>query len=213
MIRRKRITVLGVSLLAALGLMSVSAAGAQAGQWTIDGKAITGGYEPFELQGGPVSITSTGITIPCSEIVGGGYLTTGGVGTSTWITLADCTVEEFEEACLIPENPTFVGESNPTAKLNASGSQLTFSLRGILKMDDGEEECPLISGGERSIEMAGNISANVGSAAVQLGLNFIASWESYFTINAWGGMAELNGETSMFLTGANAGKVLGTTSS
>jgi len=211
MFKRKRATVLGVSLLAALGLMSVSAAGAQAGQWTIDGKALGApGYAYFESEGGPVTITGGGIQIQCAKQRGAGALETSGAGKGT-LTLYGC---EFlgSEWCLIPQE-----EINLAVRMTLSkdGSQVVFvppsATFGSFLAQSIEEQCGLFIGEYKNVSLSGKITASVGSAAVKLPLSTLV--DGYLQVGIVGMQSSsIKSSSSMWLTGANAGKVLGTSS-
>jgi len=205
MIRRKRIAVLGVSMLAALGLMSVSAVGAQAGQWTINGKALGApGYAPFQSKGGPITISSSGVDFACPEMISGGNLLTSGLGTA-YVSLVDCTVAGSEVCDIGPKYTDLKAD----LRLNADGSELTFeNVSGSLTIVSVEEECALIEGESLSVKLSGKITANAGADAVQLPLTFLGAKDN-LSMDWGGGKAEVKGKASMWLTGANVGKLLG----
>jgi len=208
MFKRKRATVLGVSLLAALGLMSVSAAGAQAGQWTMDGKAlIAPAY--VESQGGPVTITGGGIQIACTEQRGYASIQPAGTGSGT-LSLYGCEFPS-SESCVIP--PQIV-RLNATMTLNKDGSQVVFvpasETFGSFFAQDVEGECGLYLG-DQNISLSGKITASLGSAAVKLSSSTLLDGNFHVGI---AGMyySSIKSSSSMWLVGANAGKVLGTSS-
>ena len=228
---RRLLSVLGVSVLAALGLMAVVASGAQAAQWTIGGQTLPElkiEHETFESSGGPITINSEygGVTwISCEAQQGLGVIYDAGY--SKWEDeLSGCRLGGENETCQLSEDDETILIST-TGDLSGDGTYDIFSPQsgGVFTEFTVEsvegEECTLIPVASEShtFELVGQIGGEVGSAGTSLPLSFSAAIEEAtesaqlsegLGIGYYGNIsAYADGGNSMSLTGANAGQPLG----
>jgi len=228
MIRRKRITVLGVSVLAALGLMSVSAAGAQAASWTIDGKTMSElklNSAGVAWSGGPISLSNgVDFQIACASQSGTGQLLSAGTGTAA-VKLSECTLSGVEETCQVKGGAI---QAKAAMTLSTGGTYVVFKPESgayaavTIERVDPWVECPYLTPGfkAQTFTLSGDFAGEVGSDAVTLPIAFsqeidYATRHSGLVQKGLGlnlsGASLLypDGSSGLTLTGTNAGKVLG----
>ncbi len=155
----KHLKILGLSLLALVGVLAVNASAAQA-VWVLNGGTNTGGVLDLKLKGqillGQLLVAGIGLKIHCDEGAADVLLITNaamtvltGSGTATF---TGCDVEEFEEVCEVmsPGKPsgtifasgTGEGKMASKAKEAETFAKLTNSNFSTILFEG--EECPFI---------------------------------------------------------------------
>jgi len=164
--RKHGLKALGLSLLTALGLMAFTAVGAQAADWLIGGKALTGLAASESVTGEQVGtennllILKLNLTLQCAEAeVGGATIKAGGTGSGT-ISFSECHVldaEKKEAACTLVE--PIEAAVNAEVVLHEGGNYVLFKPQGeafaVVETTGGV--CPL----PEEAEVKGSVLAKV----------------------------------------------------
>jgi hypothetical protein len=223
---RRNIELLVLVVLAALSVMAVTAAGAQAaGEFRVEGKVLKEGEEAvLEGSGGASKLTvpSLGLTIECSSVLLEAHVTNipfvHAHEKHHWMHHF-CFIEGFEEVCTI--YPTEADRTKETfggllLSLNLFLEGLFgFSHYWLYKLIEkfyfGGEECPF---GEEEVKVTGESAVKFGSATTEATAHTMedvtAKEEKELGLTGLsfnGEPAEMSGgNTTVKLVGALAGK-------
>lgn len=134
-LKKHGIKVFGLSLLAALGLMALTATGAQAGEYTVEGKTFTSKAIASETVSGGTSETSKilvpglSLTIECKKGKVSGSILLGGVTHLTTL-LEECSVEG-NKLCKTYETKAKMETGSEPGFLTGSGLGETVLMGGV----------------------------------------------------------------------------------